>query len=80
MDDEVGLEGSGRLDGLQNRDNSGRLEPDLIEAGDACARAILEKHRSDLEAGVALLIAEETLTAEEFAPLRPAVAHEQAAE
>jgi cell division protease FtsH len=53
---------------------------DLIEAGDACARAILEKHRSDLEAGVALLIAEETLTAEEFAPLRPVVAHEKAAE
>jgi cell division protease FtsH len=53
---------------------------DLIEAGDACARAILEKHRSDLEAGVALLISKETLSAEEFPPLRPVVLHEKAAE
>jgi len=45
---------------------------DLVEAGGACARAILEKRRADLDAGVALLIARETLTAEEFAPLRPA--------
>jgi cell division protease FtsH len=45
---------------------------DLIEAGGACARAILEKRRGDLDAGVELLIARETLTAEEFAPLRPA--------
>ncbi len=44
----------------------------LIEAGGACARAILEKRRADLDAGVELLIARETLTAEEFAPLRPA--------
>jgi cell division protease FtsH len=43
---------------------------DLIEAGDACARAILEKRRADLDAGVKLLIARETLTAEDFAPLR----------
>ena len=43
---------------------------DLIEAGGACARAILEKRRGDLDAGVELLIARETLTAEEFAPLR----------
>jgi cell division protease FtsH len=49
---------------------------DLIEAGSACARAILEKRRGDLDAGVALLIARETLTSEEFAPLRPAGAPE----
>jgi cell division protease FtsH len=49
---------------------------DLIEAGSACARAILEKRRVDLDAGVELLIARETLTAEEFAPLRPAGASE----
>ena len=42
----------------------------LIEAGDACAREILEKRRADLEAGVELLIARESLTAEQFAPLR----------
>ncbi|MDO8396945.1 MAG: ATP-dependent zinc metalloprotease FtsH [Bradyrhizobium sp.] len=47
---------------------------DLIEAGSACAQAILERRRGDLDAGVELLIARETLTAEEFAPLRPAVA------
>jgi cell division protease FtsH len=44
----------------------------LIEAGDACATQILEKRRADLEAGVALLIARESLTAEQFAPLRSA--------
>jgi cell division protease FtsH len=43
---------------------------DLIEAGDACARQILEKRRADLDAGVELLIAHETVTAEQFAPLR----------
>ena len=53
---------------------------DLVEAGDTCARAILEKRRGDLDAGVALLIAKETLTAEEFAPLRPATAPAKAAE
>jgi len=42
----------------------------LVEAGDACARQILEKRRSDLEAGVELLIAHESLTVEQFAPLR----------
>ena len=42
----------------------------LVEAGDACATQILEKRRVDLEAGVALLIAQESLTAEQFAPLR----------
>jgi cell division protease FtsH len=53
---------------------------DLIEAGGASARAILERRRSDLDAGVALLIAKETLTAEEFAPLRPVEAQASAAE
>ena len=43
---------------------------ELIEAGDACAKQILEKRRVDLEAGVALLIAHESLTAEQFATLR----------
>ena len=42
----------------------------LIEVGDACATQILEKRRVDLEAGVALLIAQESVTAEQFAPLR----------
>ncbi|MBR1277417.1 ATP-dependent zinc metalloprotease FtsH [Bradyrhizobium sp. AUGA SZCCT0283] len=51
---------------------------DLVEAGDACARAILEKHRRDLDEGVGILIAKETLTAEEFAPLRPAPAQQTA--
>jgi cell division protease FtsH len=51
---------------------------DLVEAGDACARAILEKHRRDLDEGVAILIARETLTAEEFAPLRAAPARHEA--
>ena len=50
---------------------------DLIEAGDACARVILEKRRADLDAGVELLIAKETLTAEEFEPLRRPAAHEE---
>jgi cell division protease FtsH len=53
---------------------------DLVEAGDATARAILERRRADLDAGVALLIARETLTAEEFAPLRPAALQQNAAE
>jgi cell division protease FtsH len=53
---------------------------DLIEAGGACAQAILERRRGDLDAGVELLIARETLTAEEFAPLRPVAAQEKAAE
>ncbi|WP_445490744.1 ATP-dependent zinc metalloprotease FtsH [Rhodopseudomonas sp. RCAM05734] len=43
---------------------------DLIEAGRAAAQAILERRRDDLEAGTALLIARETLTVEEFAPLQ----------
>jgi cell division protease FtsH len=53
---------------------------DLIEAGGASARAILERRRGDLDAGVALLITRETLTAEEFAPLRPVEAQASAAE
>src|SRR5689334_20967841 len=43
---------------------------DLIETADATARQTLEVHRADLEAGVELLIRNETLTAEQFAPLR----------
>ena len=46
---------------------------DLIEEGLACARGILEKRRIDLDAGAKLLIARETLTAEEFEPLRQVV-------
>ncbi len=42
----------------------------LIEAADASARQVLQEHRADLEAGVELLIANESLTAEQFAPLR----------
>jgi cell division protease FtsH len=42
---------------------------DLIEAGRAAAQQILERRRGDLEAGTALLMARETLTAEEFPPL-----------
>ena len=45
---------------------------ELIEDGDARAKQILEKRRVDLEAGVAFLIAHESLTAEQFAPLRSA--------
>lgn len=43
---------------------------DLIEAGDACAREILTIRRADLDAGARLLIEKETLTADEFPPLR----------
>jgi cell division protease FtsH len=53
---------------------------DLIEAGGAAARAILERRRADLDAGVALLIASDTLTADEFAPLRPVAVQQNAAE
>ena len=49
---------------------------DLVEAGAVCARAILEKRRDDLDAGVPLPIARVTLTAEEFAPLRPVAVQE----
>ena len=53
---------------------------ELIEAGDVCARQILEKRRAELDAGAALLIANETVTAEQFAPLRPsAMSRDQAA-
>jgi len=44
---------------------------DLVEAADRSAREILEKRRTDLEAGTKLLLAKETLTAEEFEPLQP---------
>ena len=49
---------------------------DLIDAGAVAARAILERRRSDLEAGVELLMARETLTVEDFAALRPAGARD----
>ncbi len=52
---------------------------ELVEEGDARARDILEKHRHDLDEGVRLLIAKEVLTAEEFAPLRPAPAQQTSA-
>ncbi|MBR0725430.1 ATP-dependent zinc metalloprotease FtsH [Bradyrhizobium manausense] len=41
----------------------------LVEEGDRRARDILQQRRADLEAGVELLIANETVTAEQFAPL-----------
>jgi len=41
----------------------------LIEEGDRRARDILQRRRADLDAGVELLIANETVTAEQFAPL-----------
>ncbi len=43
---------------------------DLIEQADARATSILVAHRSDLETGVDLLMAKETLTVEDFPPLR----------
>ncbi|MBR0758930.1 ATP-dependent zinc metalloprotease FtsH [Bradyrhizobium japonicum] len=42
----------------------------LIEEGDRCAREILLRRRTELEAGVELLIANETVTSDQFAPLR----------
>lgn len=42
----------------------------LVEEADGRARAILEAHRNDLETGVQLLIAKETLTDEDFPPVR----------
>ncbi|MBC9881341.1 ATP-dependent zinc metalloprotease FtsH [Bradyrhizobium sp. INPA01-394B] len=41
----------------------------LVEEGDRRARDILQQRRADLDAGVTLLIANETVTAEQFAPL-----------
>lgn len=41
----------------------------LIEEGDRSARDILQRRRGDLDAGVELLIANETVTSEQFAPL-----------
>jgi len=45
---------------------------DLVEAAAAAAQAILETRRRDLDAGAALLIEKETLTAEDFPSLRQA--------
>ncbi len=44
----------------------------LVEAGAARARAVLEARWAELQAGMEKLLAQETLTAEEFAPLRRA--------
>ena len=44
---------------------------DLVEAADGRARAVLERRRADLEAGVEALLRRETLTADEFPALRP---------
>ena len=52
----------------------------LVEAADIAARGILVEHRAELEAGVELLIANESLTAEQFAPLRAKASIGQAAE
>ena len=41
----------------------------LVEEGDRRARDILQRKRADLDAGVEMLIANETVTAEQFAPL-----------
>jgi cell division protease FtsH len=51
---------------------------DLIEAANRRAREILERRRSDFHAGAALLIEKESLTADDFAPLRPQPAVEAA--
>lgn len=51
---------------------------ELVEAGEACAREILEARRAELDAGVKLLLAQETLTAEQFAPLRSPTADDGA--
>jgi cell division protease FtsH len=52
----------------------------LIEEADRVAQEILEKRRSDFDAGAQLLMSKETLTAEEFAPLRPQTEQPTAAE
>jgi cell division protease FtsH len=49
---------------------------DLIEQADVLATSILVAHRSDLETGVDLLMAKETLTVEDFPPLRGDAARE----
>lgn len=41
----------------------------LVEEGDRRARDVLQRKRADLDAGVEMLIANETVTAEQFAPL-----------
>jgi cell division protease FtsH len=44
----------------------------LIDEAYARAKAILRQRRQDLDAGTALLLEKETITPEDFAPLRPA--------
>jgi cell division protease FtsH len=43
---------------------------DLIEAGDLLALKILQDRRADLEAGIKLLLEKETISADDFEPLR----------
>jgi ATP-dependent Zn protease len=72
------------LDPLQRKDlvtSAGALEReidlairDIVARGGARAEAILTQRRRDLDDGVQLLLAQETITAEAFAPLRPATA------
>jgi len=45
---------------------------DLVAAAAARARGLLESRRADLDAGAALLLIRETLTADDFPALRPA--------
>ena len=46
------------------------IDGDWFLVGDHYAQEILKKRRADLETGVEPLIAKESLTAEQFAPLR----------
>jgi cell division protease FtsH len=52
---------------------------DIIRRAEERARAILDGRRADLDQGVELLLGKETLRAEDFAPLRKAVARTNAA-
>jgi cell division protease FtsH len=44
----------------------------IVEAGAARARGLLEQRRAELDAGAELLLGKETLTADEFPPLKGA--------
>lgn len=52
---------------------------DLVETGAARARAVLDRRRADLEAGAALLLEQESLTAEAFPALRQVISEAGAA-
>jgi cell division protease FtsH len=43
---------------------------DLIETADQTALKVLQERRADLEAGVKLLLEKETISADDFEPLR----------